>query len=65
MDRARLDLTTHAPEQTEALGRRLGKLLGVGDVLALHGELGTGKTCLVRGLAAGLDQDPRRAAGAR
>jgi len=39
---------------TEELGRRLAPLLRPGDVVALYGELGSGKTCLVRGLAQGL-----------
>ena len=37
-----------------AAGRRLGRLLSRGDVICLTGELGTGKTCFVKGLAAGL-----------
>ena len=44
-----------SPEETEAFGRRLGALLTAGDVVALDGELGAGKTTLVRGLAQGLD----------
>jgi tRNA threonylcarbamoyl adenosine modification protein YjeE len=39
---------------TEGLGERLGRCLRPGDTLALHGELGAGKTTLVRGLARGL-----------
>ena len=39
---------------TEALGANLAQLLRPGDVVALHGELGAGKTCFVRGLARGL-----------
>jgi len=35
------------------LGKRIGGLLGPGDVVALVGELGTGKTHLIKGLAAG------------
>lgn len=42
------------PAATKALGRVLGRHLRAGDLLALHGELGAGKTCLVRGLAEGL-----------
>ena len=42
------------PEATEHLGRLLGERLRPGQVLALRGDLGAGKTCLVRGLAAGL-----------
>ena len=45
-------LDTDGPEQTEALGYRLGALLPYGAVVALRGELAAGKTCLVRGLAA-------------
>jgi tRNA threonylcarbamoyladenosine biosynthesis protein TsaE len=41
-------------EQTHALGERLGAVLLPGDVLALRGELGAGKTNLVQGLARGL-----------
>lgn len=47
-----------SPAATEEIGRRLGEALEVGDVLALSGDLGAGKTCLVRGLAAGIGADP-------
>jgi len=40
---------------TIALGRRLGRLLRPGDLLVLEGGLGSGKTCLAKGLAAGLE----------
>ncbi|TLY12745.1 MAG: tRNA (adenosine(37)-N6)-threonylcarbamoyltransferase complex ATPase subunit type 1 TsaE [Nitrospirae bacterium] len=40
---------------TEQLGRFIGQSLRGGEVLALYGELGTGKTTLVRGIAAGLE----------
>jgi len=36
------------------LGRKLGRLLKEGDVIALSGELGSGKTCMTKGLALGL-----------
>ncbi|WBO21410.1 tRNA (adenosine(37)-N6)-threonylcarbamoyltransferase complex ATPase subunit type 1 TsaE [Sphingomonas abietis] len=39
---------------TEALGRKLGKLLRTGDVVALYGDLGAGKTSLARGALAAL-----------
>ena len=42
------------PEETLELGRRLGQCVQAGDVLALVGELGSGKTHLVKGLAEGL-----------
>ncbi|HSC72502.1 MAG TPA: tRNA (adenosine(37)-N6)-threonylcarbamoyltransferase complex ATPase subunit type 1 TsaE [Candidatus Methylomirabilis sp.] len=41
-------------EETERFGQILGGLLRPGDVVALCGELGSGKTVLVRGIAAGL-----------
>jgi len=43
-----------SPEETERMGAALGGLLQPGDVVALFGELGSGKTVLVRGMAAGL-----------
>jgi tRNA threonylcarbamoyladenosine biosynthesis protein TsaE len=45
------------PETTEAFGRRLAPLLRAGDVIALYGDLGAGKTTLARGLLAGLGHD--------
>jgi tRNA threonylcarbamoyladenosine biosynthesis protein TsaE len=44
---------TTSADETEALGRALGGLLASGDVVALSGELGAGKTVLVRGVAGG------------
>jgi tRNA threonylcarbamoyladenosine biosynthesis protein TsaE len=49
-----LSITTRAPEQTEAVGAALAALLPLGSVAALRGDLATGKTCLVRGMAAAL-----------
>ncbi len=45
-------------EQTHAIGRRIGEVAVLGDVIALDGELGAGKTQLVRGLAHGMGLDP-------
>lgn len=45
------------PEATEAFGLRLARELGPGDVVALFGELGAGKTTLARGILAGLGHD--------
>lgn len=42
------------PADTLELGRRLGGILRAGDLVLLAGRLGTGKTVLVRGIAAGL-----------
>ena len=44
---------TTSADETEAFGRMLGPLLGPGDVVALSGELGAGKTVLVRGIVTG------------
>jgi tRNA threonylcarbamoyladenosine biosynthesis protein TsaE len=53
-----VEITTASPEETEALGRALGRAARGGELLGMTGELGAGKTCLVRGLAAGLGADP-------
>lgn len=45
---------TNSPEETEAFGRRLASFLSPGDIVAFRGELGAGKTCMIRGIAAGL-----------
>ena len=50
-----LPVETHSAEETVALGRQLGASLGAGDVVALYGELGAGKTHLVKGICAALD----------
>jgi tRNA threonylcarbamoyladenosine biosynthesis protein TsaE len=49
---------SRSPEDTEALGRQLASRLAVGDVVLLEGELGAGKTTLIRGLTHGLEGDP-------
>jgi tRNA threonylcarbamoyladenosine biosynthesis protein TsaE len=53
-----LPAETASPEETLALGERLAPLLVPGDVLALYGDLGAGKTHLVKGIARGLGADP-------
>jgi tRNA threonylcarbamoyladenosine biosynthesis protein TsaE len=45
---------SNSPDETEASGRRFAENIKPGDVLALTGELGSGKTQFVKGLAAGL-----------
>jgi len=50
-----LTFNSHSPDQTQLLGSYLGKLAQKADVLLLTGELGTGKTCLVQGIARGLN----------
>jgi len=52
--------TTSSPAATNELGKRLAGRLRVGDCVSLTGDLGAGKTALVRGIAAGLGlADPR------
>ena len=50
---------SRSPAETKELGRALGESLRGGDVVALSGPLGAGKTCLVQGLAEGLGVDTR------
>lgn len=54
LDEHTLDFVSHSSEQTRRFGVRLGMLLQAGDVLALAGELGTGKTCLAQGIGRGM-----------
>jgi tRNA threonylcarbamoyladenosine biosynthesis protein TsaE len=44
-----------SPEQTRRWGKRLGKLLQGGEIIGLVGELGSGKTCFIRGVTEGLE----------
>lgn len=52
-------IVTESDQETIQIGRNLGSLLREGDVVALVGELGSGKTCLTKGIAYGLGIDPR------
>ena len=49
-----MEFITTSPEETEAVGQALGKVLQPGTVLAYTGDLGAGKTAFTRGLARGL-----------
>src|SRR5262245_31310813 len=51
---------TTSEEQTRALGRELAGALRGGERIGLSGELGAGKTCLVRGIAEGLGIPPEQ-----
>jgi len=46
---------SHNPEETKALGEQLGRAARHGTVFALSGDLGAGKTQLVKGIARGLE----------
>src|SRR3989338_8282276 len=56
--KAAFEVLTGSVEETQALVERLGALLKPGDVVAFHGELGSGKTTLIQGIARGLGRDP-------
>jgi len=49
-----MEFITHSPEETEALGGRLAKILTPGTIIAYRGDLGAGKTAFTRGLSRGL-----------
>lgn len=51
------EIVTRSREETEALGERIGRAARAGDVVALWGDLGAGKTVLARGIARGLGLD--------
>ena len=53
LDAHTFEFFSRSPEQTRRLGMRLGALLQPGDLICLQGELGTGKTTLVQGVAQG------------
>ncbi len=53
MENRNENFKTESPEETQALGEKIGKTLKRGDVIALIGDLGTGKTCLTQGIARG------------
>ncbi len=44
-------LKSSSPSETEEIGQRLGKGLKAGDVVCLYGDLGAGKTTMVKGIA--------------
>ena len=46
---------TQGPAETRALGREIGKCLELGDVVAVAGTLGVGKTVFAQGVGDGLD----------
>jgi len=52
-----MEFVSRSAEQTQELGQTLGKLAQAGDIFLLSGGLGVGKTCLIQGIARGLDTD--------
>ena len=54
------NLHTHSEDETHAFGVGLAQHLRGGELIGLDGELGSGKTCMVRGLAEGLRIPPHK-----
>jgi tRNA threonylcarbamoyladenosine biosynthesis protein TsaE len=50
---------THSRDETQAIGEVLAQCLAPGQVIALHGNLGAGKTTFVQGLARGMQVHDR------
>ncbi len=53
----RAAITSSGHDETIALGEKLGRLSRPGDVVALYGDLGAGKTVLTKGIARGMGLD--------
>ena len=51
---------TRTPAETQTIGEEIGKQLRQGDLVALIGDLGTGKTCLTQGIARGAGVYPNQ-----
>uniref|UniRef100_A0A7V3ZVN4 tRNA threonylcarbamoyladenosine biosynthesis protein TsaE n=1 Tax=candidate division WOR-3 bacterium TaxID=2052148 RepID=A0A7V3ZVN4_UNCW3 len=49
-----MKVITHSEEETIELGKKLAKKFKKGDIVALYGELGSGKTTLIKGIVSGL-----------
>jgi tRNA threonylcarbamoyladenosine biosynthesis protein TsaE len=54
------DFVSNSPEQTIETGRKMGAQLKGGEILAICGPLGSGKTHLIKGIAAGAGAADRR-----
>lgn len=52
--RENINIETGSPEETKLFGKSLAKVLRANDVISFSGVLGAGKTCLIKGIAAGL-----------
>ncbi len=55
-----LEITSKSPDETIELGRDIGSKLKGGEVIAVCGALGSGKTLLIKGITAGLGADDYR-----
>ncbi len=53
------EVISGSPEITRSLGRALGRVVNAGEVVAVSGKLGAGKTLFIQGIAIGLGTDPQ------
>jgi len=49
-----IELDSASPEETILIGKKIAALLSKGSVVALKGDIGSGKTCITKGIAKGL-----------
>lgn len=54
-----MKVISSCPEDTEEIGFKIGKKLGAGDIVRLYGDLGAGKTTMVKGIARALGIDKK------
>lgn len=54
-----MKLQSNSDAETRSIGHRLGEKLSRGDVVCLYGDLGAGKTTMVKGIASALGIDER------
>ena len=57
-----MTIETNSPEETFALGQKLGEQAKAGQIYTLNGDLGVGKTVFTQGIARGLGSQKRSAA---
>ncbi|MBN1436498.1 MAG: tRNA (adenosine(37)-N6)-threonylcarbamoyltransferase complex ATPase subunit type 1 TsaE [Sedimentisphaerales bacterium] len=55
MNDTQIEITSRSVDETIALGRKIAQLCQGGELIALIGQLGAGKTHLIKGIAQGLD----------
>jgi tRNA threonylcarbamoyladenosine biosynthesis protein TsaE len=55
MIKKKIQITTTTAKHTQDLGCRIGSLIQSATIIALSGDLGSGKTTLIQGISAGLD----------
>lgn len=53
-------IITKSPEETKAFGKRLAKYFKQGDIICFFGDLGSGKTTIIKGIAEGLKIDSKK-----